>query len=72
MERSSKWGEPVKLLHRKDVLEVRPGMTLRSALIKVDIDPEAVLGLREGKLVTDDVILKAGETIKLVPVISGG
>ncbi|NLS75991.1 MAG: MoaD/ThiS family protein [Chloroflexi bacterium] len=64
--------KPVKLVYRKLEWEVRPGMTLRDAIKKGNIDPQGVLGLREGKLITDDVILREGEVIKLVAVISGG
>jgi sulfur carrier protein ThiS len=63
---------PVKLVYRKETYSVRPGMTLRAALEKIEINPEEVLGLREGKLMTDDLLLEEGETIKLVSVISGG
>ncbi len=64
--------KPVKLVYRKQEWEVRPGMTLRDAIKKGNLDPQSVLGLREGKLITDDVILKPGEVIRLVAVISGG
>lgn len=63
---------PTKLVYRKKEFEVRPGMTLRDALKKIEIDAYSVLGMRDGKLVTDDVILQPGETIKLVAVVSGG
>ena len=63
---------PTKLVYRKKEFEVRPGMTLRDAMKKIEINPYSVLGMREGKLVTDDVILQPGETIKLVAVVSGG
>ena len=63
---------PAKLIYRRKEFEVRPGMTLRDAMKKIEIDPYSVLGLRNGKLVTDDVILQPGETIKLVAVVSGG
>jgi sulfur carrier protein ThiS len=63
---------PAILVYRKVEHPVKPGMTLRDAIKKIDIDPYAVLGMRDGKLVTDDVILKPGDTIKLVAVVSGG
>ena len=61
-----------KLVFRKQEWEFQPGMTLRDAVRKAGLDPHEVLGLREGKLVTDDTLLQPGETIKLVGVISGG
>ena len=62
----------VKIIMRKKEYEVRPGMTLLSALKKIDILPEAVLATRNGELIEEDEILKDGQVIKLVDVISGG
>ena len=72
MTESSQKRSPATLIYRKKEHEVRPGMTLRDAIIKIDVDPYAVLGMRDGKLVTDDVILEPSDTIKLVAVVSGG
>lgn len=47
-------------------------MTLLSALQKIDIVPESVIATREGEMILDDEILKDGEIIKLIAVISGG
>jgi sulfur carrier protein ThiS len=60
------------LLHRGKRYEVRSGTTLRDAIRKIGLSPEAVLAVREGQLVTDDRILRAGEEIRLISVISGG
>lgn len=62
----------VKLILRDREYEVKPGMTLRSALEKIDISPEAVLATRDGEMITDDRILEDGDEIKLIAVISGG
>jgi sulfur carrier protein ThiS len=51
---------------------VKSGMSLLHALKKLDILPESVLCTRDGELITEDAILQAGETIKLISVISGG
>lgn len=63
---------PVRLILRGQEYELRPGMTLRSSLEKVGINPEGVLATRAGELITDDEILKEGDQVKLVAVISGG
>lgn len=60
------------LVHRGRRFEVPAGSTLRDAIRKIGLSPEAVLASREGELITDDRILKAGEEIHLVAVISGG
>ena len=62
----------VKIIMRNKEYEIRPGMTLLSALKKIDILPEAVLATRDGELIEEDEILKDGQVIKLVAVISGG
>jgi sulfur carrier protein ThiS len=63
---------PVKLILREKQYEVKPGMTLLSSLQKVNVLPESVIATREGELILEDEILKDGDVIKLVAVISGG
>jgi len=62
----------VKLVLRERSFDVRAGMTLLAALQKAEILPETVLAIRSGELILEDEILKDGEEIKLVAVISGG
>ena len=62
----------VKLILREKEYEVKPGMTLLSALKKNEIIPESVIATRDGEMILEDEILKDGEVIKLVVVISGG
>ena len=61
-----------KLILRDKVYEVKPGMALVDALKKNGIVPEAVIAVRDGEMLTDDEILRPGDEIKLVAVISGG
>lgn len=62
----------VKLILRDKEYEVKSGMTLLSALQKSEILPESVIATREGEMILEDEILKDGEVIKLIAVISGG
>ncbi|MCK5646504.1 MAG: MoaD/ThiS family protein [Anaerolineales bacterium] len=62
----------VRMILRKKVYEVKAGMTIRDAILKLDIMPESVLPVKNGELLTDDEILKDGDEIRLVAVISGG
>jgi sulfur carrier protein ThiS len=62
----------VKLVLRNKEYEVKAGMTLLSALQKINILPESVIATREGDMILDDEILKDGDVIKLIAVISGG
>jgi len=60
--------------------EVRAGMTVRDAILKVGLDPQAVLPVRDGAapshvrsgLINEATILRQGDVIRLVAVISGG
>ncbi len=62
----------VKLVLRDKEYEVKPGMTLLSSLEKCNILPESVIATRDGEMILEDEILKDGEVVKLVAVISGG
>ena len=57
---------------REKEFKVRSGMTIRSALLQLNIQPEAVLPTRDGELLTDDEILQKCDEIRLIAVISGG
>jgi len=62
----------VRLVLRGQVYEVRGGMTLLSALQKVGILPNTVIATRDGEMILEDEILRDGEEVRLVAVISGG
>lgn len=62
----------VKLILREKEYEVKAGMTLLDALKKSGIVPESVIATRDGEMITEDEILRDGEVIKLIAVISGG
>jgi sulfur carrier protein len=62
----------VKIILRNKEYEVKPGMTLLSALQKISVVPESVIATRDGEMILEDEILKDGDTVKLIAVISGG
>ncbi len=62
----------VKLVLRDKEFEVKAGMNLLDALKKSKILPESVIAVRAGEMILEDEILKDGEVVKLVSVISGG
>jgi sulfur carrier protein ThiS len=62
----------VKLILRNKEYEVKPGMTLLSALQKINVVPESVIATRGGEMILEDEILKDGDVVKLIAVISGG
>ena len=57
---------------REEEYKIRSGMTLRAALLKLDIPPESVIPVKDGELLTDDELLEDGDQIRLIAVISGG
>ena len=62
----------VKLVYRKKEWEVEPGITVDDAILKMGLKLYAVLSMRDGKFVSRETILRDGDEIKLIPVISGG
>ncbi len=62
----------VKLILRDKEYEVKPGMTLLDSLKKINILSESVIATRAGEMILDDEILKDGDVVKLIAVISGG
>jgi sulfur carrier protein ThiS len=62
----------VTLIHRGQEWQVKAGMTVRDAILKVGLNPEAVLAVRDGRLISEDVKIRDGDLIKLIAVVSGG
>jgi sulfur carrier protein ThiS len=47
-------------------------LTLREALEKIGMGPEVVLAMRDGQVLLADTILKKGDVVRLMPLVSGG
>ena len=62
----------VKLILRGKEYQVKPGMTLLDSLRKTEILPEGIIATRNGEMILEDEILKDGDEVKLIAVISGG
>lgn len=62
----------MRLIYRDKTWELKGNITIRDALKKVGLRPEAVLALRDGQLLTDDVVVGPDDTVKLIAVVSGG
>lgn len=62
----------VKVIYRDRAWEVKPGSTVRHIIQQADLNPESVLAVRSGRLINDATLTEAGDTIKLVAVVSGG
>jgi sulfur carrier protein ThiS len=63
---------PASLILRDKTYPVQAGLSIRQALVMIGVDPQSVLPTLEGELVSEDALLKEGDVIKLVAVISGG
>ncbi len=62
----------IKLKYRKQEWELEGNLTVRQAIEQVGLNPEAVLAVRDGQLLTEDTRLRDGDQVRLVAVISGG
>ena len=61
-----------QMTYRRETFSVPPGVSVREAIIQRGLNPETVLATRDGVLITDEVIVRVGDRIRLVATISGG
>ncbi len=62
----------VKIRYKNQEWDLRPGLTVDAAMRKVGVSREEALPLINKRLVAEDTILRAGDMLELVPVVSGG
>ncbi len=62
----------MEVVYRERTWSFDESMTVKQMLKRIDILPESALVVRDGKLVTEDQLLKPGDAVKVVDVISGG
>jgi sulfur carrier protein len=62
----------VKIVCRGQEWELEGRRRVRDAIKEVGFTSQTVLAVREGKLLTEDVMLEEEDRIELVAVISGG
>ncbi|TLN21746.1 MoaD/ThiS family protein [bacterium] len=63
---------PVTLILRKKEYTVEGTIAVKDALKQLGLSPESHLVVRNGELLTENDVLRNGEVVKLVAVISGG
>ena len=65
---------PVKIFLRKKEYQIDDvkDLTVAKALKQLNLIPEAHLVIRSGKMLTEQELLRDGDELKIVPVISGG
>jgi sulfur carrier protein ThiS len=57
---------------RKERWEVEPGQTAHQILLARHLNPERYLLICNGKVVDEQVVLQAGDELRLAAMISGG
>jgi sulfur carrier protein ThiS len=62
----------MKIIYRDQEWELDGRRRVRDAIKEVGIIPQTVLAVRDGKLLTEDVMLDEDDEVRLVAVISGG
>lgn len=63
---------PVTLVLRKKEYTVEGTISVKDALKQLGLSPESHLVVRDGQLLNENDVLRNGEVVKLVAVISGG
>jgi len=62
----------VKIIYRDREWELQGRRRVRDAIKEVGFIPQTVLAVRDGKLLTGDVMLEKDDEVKLIAVVSGG
>jgi sulfur carrier protein ThiS len=62
----------MKITYRDKQWELHGRRRVRDAVKEVGLIPQTVLAVRDGKLLTEDVMLDEDDEVRLVAVISGG
>jgi len=62
----------VKIIYRDKTWDIKPGSTVRHIIVKVGLNPESTLAVRNGKLINEETLTQDGDEIRLVGVVSGG
>ena len=61
-----------KIIYRGREWEVPANISVRDAVQRAGLNPETVLAVRDGKLITHDTHLQVGDVIRLVATVAGG
>lgn len=62
----------MKVIYRDKEWVIHGRKRVREVIEEVGLVPHTVLAVRDGKLLTEDVLLEEDDQIRLVAVISGG
>jgi sulfur carrier protein ThiS len=62
----------MKITYRDRQWELHGRQRVRDVIKEVELIPQTVLAVRDGKLLTEDVMLDEDDEVRLIAVISGG
>jgi sulfur carrier protein ThiS len=62
----------VTVVYRDRTWQVRAGSTVRHIIVSAGLNPESTLAVRDGKLIHEATLIRDGDVIKLIRVVSGG
>jgi len=62
----------VKIIYRDQEWELHGRRRVLDVIKEVGLIPHAVLAVRDGKLLTEDVMLEEDNEVRLIAVVSGG
>jgi sulfur carrier protein ThiS len=62
----------MKIIYRDHQWELDGRRRVRDVIKEVGLIPQTVLAVRDGKLITEDVMLNEDDEVRLIAVISGG
>jgi sulfur carrier protein ThiS len=62
----------MRIVYRDQAWELEGRRRVQDAIREVGLIPHAVLAVRDGRLLTGDLMLEEEDEVKLVAVISGG
>lgn len=62
----------ITIIYRNQETKFEKTITVKEALREMKLSAETHLAIKNGELVTEDEILRDGDVVKLVAVISGG
>lgn len=63
---------PVTLILRQKTFQLEGTITVKDALKQLNLSRESHLVMRDGELITENDVLRNGETVKIISAISGG
>ena len=62
----------IRVTYRDKKWEIPGNITVRDLIVKVGLNPETILAVKNGKLINDGTLLGDEDDVKLIAVISGG